>query len=363
MWRLAGVQQAHRPATIRQAEAALFVQPCCALHSSNWQAFIAKAAALPLGMPTPSSSPALPVAQSLAAEAAAASAAVAASAAAATGGKEPAGLSPTRCLLVLCANLGAVRSRLLPQQFGRWASLLQAGGGGKELQAAAQACAAELEAVETRLASAYIDRKQVGRRQHCFLLRWSYADDALVARMRSVMAKCHCMVSQAGGPYASRFSSHTDSRWSRVQAVLDEVMEQLLFTDGTLWEAAPPPTGLRPVALDLVHTLVAVQARQPAACLWLLHPTACSHVVVMLCFACHIALSERFCCPWNRLRYLVHATLSCTAHQLLRRPSWRPQHRHCWVRPWRSCCWARWTAGRRQAGRQEGVLGESQTCH
>lgn len=72
-------------------------------------------------------------------------------------------MSPTRRLLVLCANLTAVRSRLLPQQFGRWASLLQAGGGGKELQAAAQACAAELEAVETRLAGAYIDRKQVGR--------------------------------------------------------------------------------------------------------------------------------------------------------------------------------------------------------
>jgi hypothetical protein len=102
--------------------------------------------------------------QSLAAEAAAA-AAVVASSAGGSSSREAAALSPTRRLLVLCANLGAVRGRLLPQQFSRWAALLQAGSGGgaagKELQAAVQACAAELEAAETRLASAYIDRKQV----------------------------------------------------------------------------------------------------------------------------------------------------------------------------------------------------------
>jgi hypothetical protein len=102
--------------------------------------------------------------QSLAAEAAAAAAVVASSGGGSSSSREAAALSPTRCVLVLCANLGAVRGRLLPQQFSRWAALLQAGGGGaggKELQAAAQACAAELEAAETRLASAYIDRKQV----------------------------------------------------------------------------------------------------------------------------------------------------------------------------------------------------------
>lgn len=151
--------------------------------------------------------PAALVPQSLAAEAAAAAAAVAASAAASSGSREPPGLSPTQRLLVLCANLGAVRSRLLPQQFGRWASLLQAGGGGKELHAAAQACAAELEAVETRLAGAYIDRKQ---------------------------------------------------------AVLDEAMEQLLFSNATAWEVAPLPAGLRPAALELLHALVAIQARPHA---------------------------------------------------------------------------------------------------
>lgn len=45
------------------------------------------------------------------------------------------------------------------------------------------------------------------------------------------------------------------------QAVLDEAMEQLLFTDGTAWEAAPPPMGLRPAVLDLIHALVATQER------------------------------------------------------------------------------------------------------
>ena len=83
-------------------------------------------------------------------------------AAASSGGREPAGMSPTCRLLALCANVAAARSRLLLWEFRRWASLLQTGGGGKELQAAVHACAAELEAVETRLGGAYIDHKQVG---------------------------------------------------------------------------------------------------------------------------------------------------------------------------------------------------------
>lgn len=49
------------------------------------------------------------------------------------------------------------------------------------------------------------------------------------------------------------------------QALLDEVMEEFFFGDGTAWEAAPPPAGLRPVVLDLLHALVTVQARgQPS---------------------------------------------------------------------------------------------------
>lgn len=95
--------------------------------------------------------------QSLVAEAA-----VAAAAASGSGTRRAAAtLSPTRRLLVLCANLGAVRARLLPQQFARWSGLLQAGGAAKELQTAAAAYAGELEDVETRLGRAYIDRKQV----------------------------------------------------------------------------------------------------------------------------------------------------------------------------------------------------------
>ncbi|KAL4452618.1 hypothetical protein ABPG75_008280 [Micractinium tetrahymenae] len=147
-------------------------------------------------------------APSLAAEAAAAAAVASAAAEGGSGGREAVPASPARRLLVLCANLGAARSRLLPRQYVCWAALLQAGGSsGKELQAAAQTCAAELEAVETRLAGAYIDRKQV---------------------------------------------------------MLDEVMEQLLFTGGTVWEAAPPPQGVRPIVLECVHALVATQAELAA---------------------------------------------------------------------------------------------------
>jgi hypothetical protein len=56
-----------------------------------------------------------------------------------------------------------------------------------------------------------------------------------------------------------------------VQAVLDEAMEQLLFLDGTAWEAAPPPAALRPAALELVHAVVAIQAELAAVAPALLH--------------------------------------------------------------------------------------------
>lgn len=102
-------------------------------------------------------------APSLAAAAAAAAAFASAAAGGGSGGRDGPPASLAHRLLVLCANLGAARGQLLPQQYARWAALLQAAGSsGKELQSAAQACAAELDAVETRLAGAYIDRKQVG---------------------------------------------------------------------------------------------------------------------------------------------------------------------------------------------------------
>ncbi len=102
-------------------------------------------------------------APSLAAAAAAAAAVASGAAGGGSGGRDGPPASPAQRLLVLCANLGAARGQLLPQQYARWAALLQAAGSsGKELQSAAQACAAELDAVETRLAGAYIDRKQVG---------------------------------------------------------------------------------------------------------------------------------------------------------------------------------------------------------
>ena len=81
-------------------------------------------------------------------------------------------------------------------------------------------------------------------------------------------------VQRLGGAGQSHLVELQQQLAADVQAILDEVMEQLLFTDGTLWEAAPPPTGLRPVAFELVHTLIAVQARQPACC-WRLKRQSC----------------------------------------------------------------------------------------
>ena len=43
------------------------------------------------------------------------------------------------------------------------------------------------------------------------------------------------------------------------QLVVDEALEEALFGDGTLWPAAPLPTGLRDSALELLHCLVQVR--------------------------------------------------------------------------------------------------------
>ena len=101
-----------------------------------------------------------------------------------------------------------------------------------------------------------------------------------------------------------------------MQAILDDVMEQLLFMDGTLWEAAPPPTGLRPVALELVHTLVAVQARRPALllaveCVFLLQQLA--HSAVLLCLLGQVARTNQALAPPG----LAQAELAATAPALL----------------------------------------------
>jgi hypothetical protein len=41
-------------------------------------------------------------------------------------------------------------------------------------------------------------------------------------------------------------------------------MEQLLFLDGTAWEAAAPPLGPRPAALDMLHAVAGVGAELAA---------------------------------------------------------------------------------------------------
>jgi Exocyst complex component Sec5 len=45
-------------------------------------------------------------------------------------------------------------------------------------------------------------------------------------------------------------------------ASIDDALEEYFFGDGTLWESALPPGGLRDAALELVHALVAVEVTQ-----------------------------------------------------------------------------------------------------
>lgn len=79
-----------------------------------------------------------------------------------------------------------------------------------------------------------------------------------------------------------------------VQAVLDEVMEQLLFSGGTAWEAAPLPLGLRPVVMELVHALVATQARLCCCAVPCRGKSPRSSVVVQLVHAL-VARQARLC--------------------------------------------------------------------
>lgn len=107
------------------------------------------------------------------------------------------------------------------------------------------------------------------------------------------------------------------------QALLDEAMEQVLFSDGTAWEVARPPTGLRPAALELLHALVAVQVR--------VRGRRDGRGSGMHCLLPGASLAL--------------ATLTCPAHACRRSwPRWPPP---CCARRWRSCCWACWTALRR----------------
>lgn len=60
-------------------------------------------------------------------------------------------------------------------------------------------------------------------------------------------------------------STYTESK----AAVLNDVLEEFFFDDGTLWEAAPLPPGVRDVTYELLATMVRA---------------ACSHVEnVTLC--------------------------------------------------------------------------------
>lgn len=47
-------------------------------------------------------------------------------------------------------------------------------------------------------------------------------------------------------------SAYTESK----AAALNDVLEEFFFDDGTLWEAAPLPSGVRDVTHEIVSTMV-----------------------------------------------------------------------------------------------------------
>ncbi len=47
-------------------------------------------------------------------------------------------------------------------------------------------------------------------------------------------------------------SCYTESK----AAALNDVLEEFFFDDGTLWEAAPLPTGVRDVTYEILATMV-----------------------------------------------------------------------------------------------------------
>ena len=228
-------------------------------------------------------------------------------------GSAPAPLSPTRRLLVLCANLGAVRGRLLPQQFARWGGLLQAGGAARELQAEAAAAAAELEAVETRLAGAYVERKQVCGRG------WAAMDGSEDARRGGLpRGRGGLRCSQQG--FAHRIP----------------------LAPASAPPAGPAGRGHGAAAVRRRHGLGGGAAAQRPA------PRSSGA-------AARAGGGAGACVFGLRAMRVLPAAASCPAtfstpvhaYRPARRRSWWRWHPGCWARRWRSCSWACWTALRR----------------
>ncbi|EIE27758.1 hypothetical protein COCSUDRAFT_64368 [Coccomyxa subellipsoidea C-169] len=113
------------------------------------------------------------------------------------------GIGADRKVLVLLSNCAFVRGNVMPSFASRFHGLLTADEGEQECQNLCMECSEDIKQVELRLASSYTESKATA---------------------------------------------------------LNYVIEEFFFDDGTFWEAAPLPTGVRDVTYEFLTTMVAVEA-------------------------------------------------------------------------------------------------------
>ncbi|CAL8463713.1 g3247 [Coccomyxa elongata] len=113
------------------------------------------------------------------------------------------GIGADRKVLVLLSNCAFVRGNIMPTFASRFQGLLTADEGEQECNNLCQECSEDIKQAKLRLASCYTESKA---------------------------------------------------------AALNDVLEEFFFDDGTLWEAAPLPTGVRDVTYEILATMVGVEA-------------------------------------------------------------------------------------------------------
>jgi hypothetical protein len=144
-------------------------------------------------------------------------------------------------LLTLSSTLVAARSEALQQLAAAWAPLLSSGCTAPQIEAALGDCAAAIERAEDELMGAYIERKQ--------------------AALDGIMEEFFFGASSSEGAAAAL--NRTPSSASPLGAACSE------------WELAPPPRGVRPVALDVLAALAAAQAELAAGAPALVRDAMC----------------------------------------------------------------------------------------
>ncbi|CAL5224212.1 g6858 [Coccomyxa viridis] len=112
-------------------------------------------------------------------------------------------INTDRKLLVLLSNCAFVRGSIMPSLIDRFRGLLAADNGEQEVESLAEECSEDIKQVELRLASTYTE------------------------------SKAH---------------------------LLNDVLEEFFFDDGSFWEAAPLPRGPRDVTFELINTMIVVEA-------------------------------------------------------------------------------------------------------